>query len=175
MSQPGTPAPASPMEPGLSAGANDMTDGGSENRALIFDNPLLRRETPRGFTFEMSDVFLTTLVVVCPVTKVGAVKSQPLVVAAPEGMRGILQKFQEFYEGTKPAIGLSKYPMMKSWYHESADAIMEALEGVAMSLEAREYLMNGPCGIRKHAYLFSLMQTHPSEGVTTAVHLPRQA
>ena len=42
-------------------------------------------------------------------------KSQPLVVAAPEGMRGILQKFQEFYEGTKPAIGLSKYPMMKSY------------------------------------------------------------
>ena len=169
MSQSGTPAPAAPasptMEPGLSAGANDMTDGGSENRALIFDNPLLRRETPRGFTFDSSDSFMTTVVVVCPVTKAGAVKSQPLVVAAPEGMRGILQRFQEFYEGTKPAIGLSKYPMMKSWYHESADSIMEALDGVAMSLEAREYLMNGPCGIRKHAYLFSLMQTHPSEFV----------
>ena len=169
MSQSGTPAPAAPasptMEPGLSAGDTDMTNGGSENRALIFDNPLLRRETPRGFTFDLSDSFMTTVVVVCPVTKAGAVKSQPLVIAAPEGVRGILQRFQEFYEGTKPAIGLSKYPMMKTWYHESADSIMEAMNGVAMSPEAREYLMNGPCGIRKHAYLFSLMQTHPSEFV----------
>ena len=163
MAQPGTPAAAPMNGPGLSAGTNDVTNGGSENRALIFENPLLRRETPVGFTFESSELFLAPLCVVCPVTKVGAVKSQPLVIAAPEGVRGILQKYQEYYEGTKQAIGLSKYPMMSSWYHESADSIMEALEGVSMSPEAKEHLMNGPCGIRKHVYLFSLMQSHPEE------------
>ena len=40
---------------------------------------------------------------------------------------------------------------------------MEAINEVAMNDEAKKYLMSGPCGIRKHAYLFSMVQAHPYE------------
>lgn len=163
MSQGASPSPAQDG-PGLSAGTNDQTThGSSQKESSHFEHPLSKRETPGGFAFEMSDTFLTPLAVVCPVTKVGAVKSKPLILAVPEEARGKLQKYQEFYAGSMAATGLSIYPKMKSWYHESGDSIMEAINEVAMSDEAKEYLMSGPCGIRKHAYLFSMMQAHPDE------------
>ena len=40
---------------------------------------------------------------------------------------------------------------------------MKVINEVAMSDEAKEYLMSGPCGICKHACLFSMMKAHPDE------------
>ena len=78
MSQGASPLPAQDG-PGLSAGTNDQTThGSSQKESSHFEHPLSKRETPGGFAFEMSDTFLTPMAVVCPVTKVGAVKSKPL-------------------------------------------------------------------------------------------------
>ena len=90
-------------------------------------------------------------------------ESKSFLLAASEEARGRIQRYQEFYEGSRAARGLSVYPMMKSWYCESGDSIMKVINEVAMSDEAKEYLMSGPCVICKHAYLFSMMQAHLDE------------
>lgn len=176
MSQSGLPAAASTMMsgPGLSAGASNL-HGSPQKGDCHFEHPLFGRETPSDFTFEMSDVFTTPLVIVCPITRTGPVKSRPIALAAPVEVRAKLQKFTEFYEGTSKAVGLSHYPLMPSHYHETGQSIVDALPKVTMSDEAKRYLWDGPCGIRKHAYLFEQMLSHPTQfncDVGTAVDAP---